>query len=298
MKKNSCKNSISNRSEKGEINRLIRRKTVNIMMTSGVIIFSLLTVVPLFLILSYIFKEGVGAINFEFFTTLPKPVGEEGGGVVNAIIGTLVLITLATIFAFPIGVLAGLFLKEGKKGWWIDTIRLSVEILQSIPSIVIGITVYLWVVKPMGGFSALSGSIALALIMLPVVVRTTEETLNLIPNTLKEASLALGAPYWKTMLQIILPAGMNGILTGILVSIARVAGETAPLLFTAFGNPFINLNISKPISSLPQIIFNYAISPYEDWHRLAWGASFVLILLVFGLNLSSKLVAWYFGNRK
>ena len=278
--------------------RIFIRKLTDLLVTISIIFFSILTVIPLFLILSFIFKEGIGAINFEFFITLPKPVGEDGGGVVNAIIGTIVLITLATLFAFPIGVLAGLFLKEGRCDWWSDSIRLSVEILQSIPSIVIGIAVYLWVVKPMGGFSTFSGAIALALIMLPVVIRTTEETLRLIPNSLKEASFALGAPYWQTMVKVILPAGLNGIMTGILVSVARIAGETAPLLFTAFGNPFINLNLSKPISSLPQIIFNYAISPYEDWHRLAWGASFVLILLVFGLNLSSKIIAWYFGNKK
>lgn len=277
--------------EDSVINRVARRKILSNLFGSFVIFLSLLTVIPLFLILSFIFKEGAGSINPEFFISLPKPVGEVGGGVFNALTGTMILILLTTFFAVPPGVLVGMYLTEGKGGKRIELVRLCVEVLQGIPSIVIGIAAYLWIVKPMGGFSAVSGAVALALIMLPVVVRNTEETLKLIPGTLKEASLALGAPYWVTMVKVILPAGLNGILTGVLVSVARIAGETAPLLFTAFGNPFVNFNIMKPVSSLPQIIFNYAISPYEDWHRLAWGASFVLIMLVFGLNISSKLIA-------
>jgi phosphate transport system permease protein len=162
--------------------------------------------------------------------------------------------------------------------------------MQGIPSIVMGIVIYIWVVKPMGGFSALSGSIALALMMVPSITKATEETLKLIPGTLKEASLSLGVPYYRTVLKVLVPAGLSGILSGVILSVARVMGETAPLLFTAFGNPYLNANIFKPMSSIPQLIFNYAISPYEDWHNLAWGASFVLIVFVLVLNLLTKLI--------
>ena len=167
-------------------------------------------------------------------------------------------------------------------------VRICVEILQGIPSIVIGITAYLWIVVPLGGFSALSGGIALALMMLPMIVRSTEETLKLIPHSLKEASLGLGVPYYRTMIKIIVPAGFNGILTGILLGVARVAGETAPLLFTAFGNPFMNLNVAQPVNSLPLIIYNYATSPYADWQQIAWGASLVLLLFVLCLSILTR----------
>ncbi|MBC7189484.1 phosphate ABC transporter permease PstA, partial [Candidatus Aerophobetes bacterium] len=194
-------------------------------------------------------------------------------------------------FAVPLGVLAGIYLSEHKKGKLSYLARLCVEILQGIPSIVIGIIAYLWIVVPMRTFSALSGGIALGIMMLPVIVRTTEETLKMIPDTLKEASLALGVPYARTITKVIVPAGLSGIITGVLISIARIAGETAPLLFTAFGNPFMNLNIFKPVNSLPLLIFNYATSPYTEWHKVAWGASFVLVVIVLSLNLITKMVA-------
>jgi phosphate transport system permease protein len=230
-----------------------------------IIVLSLCSIVPMFLILSLIIQNGI--------------------------LGTLWLIVLSFVFSVPLGVFAGIYLAEYRGGKLAYLTRLAIEILQGIPSIVIGIIAYVWVVIPMGSFSALSGGVALGIMMLPVVVMATEETLKLVPDSLREASLALGVPYSRTILKVILPAGLSGILSGILLGVARVAGETAPLLFTAFGSPFMNQNILKPISSLPLMIFNYATSPYPDWHTLAWGASFVLIAFVLGLNLITKLVA-------
>jgi phosphate transport system permease protein len=255
-----------------------------------VIVLSFSSIVPMFLILFMIIRNGISVIDWHFLTELPKPVGEAGGGISNAIWGTAMLIALSFLFSVPLGVFAGIFLSEYRRGKLANVIRLGVEILQGVPSIVIGIIAYVWVVMPMGSFSALSGGVALGIMMLPVVVMATEETLKLVPDSLREASLALGVPYSRTILKVILPAGLSGILSGILLGIARVAGETAPLLFTAFGNPFMNFNILKPVNSLPLTIFNYATSPYPDWHALAWGASFVLIAFVLGLNLITKWV--------
>lgn len=255
-----------------------------------VISFSFLSIVPLIFILYFLLKNGISSINFEFFVHLPKPVGEAGGGISNAIIGTLMLIVLSCMFSVPVGITVGIYLFEYKDKKLPEVVRLFVEILQGIPSIVLGIIAYVWVVIPMGTFSALSGGVALGIMMLPIIVRTTEETLNLIPYSLKEASLALGVPYYRTILKVILPSGLSGIITGILLSVARVAGETAPLLFTSFGNPFMNLNIIKPINSLPLLIFNYATSPYEEWINAAWGASFVLVTFILILNFMTKLV--------
>jgi len=255
-----------------------------------VIVLSLSSIVPMFLILFMIAQNGVSVIDWQFLSHLPKPVGEAGGGIANALWGTLLLIALSFVFSVPLGVFGGIFLAEYRGSKLAYLTRLSVGILQGIPSIVIGIIAYVWVVMPMGSFSALSGGVALGIMMLPVMVMATEETLKLVPDSLREASLALGVPYSRTIMKVILPAGLSGILSGILLGIARVAGETAPLLFTAFGSPFMNLNILKPINSLPLTIFNYATSPYPDWHSLAWGASFVLIALVLGLNLITKLV--------
>lgn len=255
-----------------------------------IILFSSITILPLFFILFYIIKNGIAVINWQFITSLPKPVGELGGGISNALVGTLILIIIACIVSIPLGVSAGIYLSEHKEGTLAYPVRLCAEILQGIPSIVIGIIAYVWVVISMGTFSAFSGGIALGIMMLPIIVRTTEETLKLIPDTLKEASLSLGVPYYRTILKVILPAGASGIVTGILISVARIAGETAPLLFTAFGNPFMESNIFKPMNSLPLLIFNYATSPYPEWHSFAWGASFVLVVFVLTLNFTAKLV--------
>jgi phosphate transport system permease protein len=267
-----------------------RRIQVDKLFKALIIVLSLSAIVPMFLILFMIIKNGVSVIDWQFLSHLPKPVGEAGGGIANAIWGTLLLIALSSVFSVPLGVFGGIFLAEYRENKLAHLIRLSVEILQGIPSIVIGIIAYVWVVMAMGSFSALSGGVALGIMMLPVIVMATEETLKLVPDSLREASLALGVPYSRTIMKVILPAGLSGILSGILLGIARVAGETAPLLFTAFGSPFMNLNILKPINSLPLTIFNYATSPYPDWHSLAWGASFVLIAFVLGLNLITKLV--------
>lgn len=245
-------------------------------------------ILPMFLILFFITKYGIAVIDWNFLTKLPAPVGELGGGIANAIIGTAILIAIASVLAVPLGILAGIYLAEYRKTRFAYLTRLSVEIIMGTPSIVIGIVAYIWVVMPMGSFSALSGGIALAIMMLPVIVMSTEETLKLMPDSMKEASLALGVSYPRTIMKVILPAGLSGILTGMILAIGRIAGETAPLLFTAFGSPFMDTNILKPVNSLPLMVFNYATSPYPEWHALAWGASFVLLAFVLILNLVAK----------
>jgi len=253
-----------------------------------VVLLSFLTFLPLLLIIFHIVQNGIAVVDWQFLTHLPRPVGEVGGGIANAVVGTLMLIVTASIIAIPLGVGAGVYLAERKEGKVCYLVRLCVEILHGVPSIVIGIIAYAWVVITLGTFSALAGGISLAIMMLPVIVRSTEETLKLIPDMLREASLSLGVPYYRTVLKVIMPAGMSGIATGILISVARVGGETAPLLFTAFGSPYMEVNILKPVNSLPLVIFNYATSPYPEWHALAWGASFVLVAFVLLLNLSAK----------
>ncbi len=273
------------------MDNLKKRKIKNNIFKLIVFSFSIFLAIPLFLILFYIFKQGISSINWDFIFSLPKPVGETGGGIANAIIGTFLLMIIASVIAIPLGITIGIFLNEFKKSRLLYFVRLSVDILQGTPSVVIGMIVYLWFVKSMGSFSALSGGIALCIMMLPVIITTTEETLKLLPSSLKESSYALGVPYYSTILKVVLPSALNGIVTGIMLSLARIAGETAPLLFTAFGSPFMNLNIMKPISSLPHIIFTYATSPYNEFHSLAWGASFILILFVLIMNISAKLIA-------
>ena len=269
--------------------RLRYRNARNLVFKFFVIVFTLISVVPLVLLILYIFKQGISVINWNFFTSLPKPVGEIGGGIFNALVGSLLIILVATMMAVPFGVTTGMYFSENSRNWVYKLAHLSVDVLQGIPSIVIGIIIYLWLVKPFGKFSAFSGSVALSFMMLPSIIKSTEETLKLVPHALKEASLSLGVPYYKTMLRVVMPAGISGILNGVILGVARVAGETAPLLFTAFGNPFLSLNIFKPMASLPLIIFNYAISPFDEWHRLAWGASFILVSMVLILNILTKL---------
>ena len=255
-----------------------------------IILLSVLCTLPLFIILIYILKEGVTKINWHFLVNLPKPVGETGGGIANALVGSLLIVFVAAIIAIPFGIMGGIYLSENKKSKLAYWCRLSVDVLQGTPSIVVGIVIYFWIVKPLGTFSALSGSIALSIMMLSIVVRSTEETLKLLPSSLKEAGLALGLPYHKVILRIILPCGFSGVLSGIILAVARIAGETAPLLFTAFGNPFFSANILKPMQSLPLLIFNYATSPYDEWHDLAWGAAVILLLWVLLLNIITKII--------
>lgn len=269
----------------------VRKRIVADRIFKGLVIaFSFIIILPMAFILYDIAQKGVSVIDWEFLVSLPRPMGEAGGGISNALVGTAILIVIASVISVPLGVLAGIFLSEYRRGRFAYFARLSLEILQGIPSIVIGIIAYVWVVLSMGTFSALSGGIALGMMMLPVIVMSTEETLKLIPDALKEASLALGVPYPRTILKVILPAGLSGIATGVILAVARIAGETAPLLFTAFGSPYMSLNIFKPASSLPLLVFNYATSPYPEWHALAWGACFVLIVLILFLNLIAKLV--------
>jgi phosphate transport system permease protein len=247
-------------------------------------------VIPLIAILIFIIKAGITKINWHFLVNIPKPVGEAGGGIANALLGSVIIIGVAAVIAIPIGIMAGIYLSENRKSKLAYWCRLSVDILQGVPSIVIGIIAYFWLVKPLGGFSALSGSVALAIMMLPIVVRSTEETLKLLPDSLKEAAFALGMPFHRVIFKVIVPCGISGILSGVMLSIARITGETAPLLFTAFGNPYLSANITKPMQSLPLLIFNYATSPYNDWHDLAWGASLILLMWVLLLNIFTKLI--------
>ncbi|HEY9510047.1 MAG TPA: phosphate ABC transporter permease PstA, partial [Verrucomicrobiae bacterium] len=243
------------------------RKAINILMQVITCGCALLAVAPLALVMFHLVKSGIGAVNLDFFTQLPKPVGEVGGGMANAIVGTFVLLGLAALIGVPIGVLGGVYLSEyggTKLNWWI---RFAADILNGVPSIIWGIVVYALVVVPTKSFSAWSGGIVLGMIMIPLVLRTTEEVLQLVPNGFREAALALGIAKWRTIVQIVVRTALKGIVTGVLLALARIAGETAPLLFTAFGNHFWNHNLSDPIAALPLQIFSYAISPYDDWHR-------------------------------
>ena len=269
--------------------RITYRKTKSNAFKVLIFVLAFMITLPLIAIIFYIFKEGVTNINWHFLTNVPKPVGEIGGGIANALLGSLLIVLTASVIAVPVGIMCGIYLSEnqtGKLSYWS---RLAVDVLQGIPSIVIGIVIYFWLVKPIGTFSAFSGSVALSIMMLPIIIRSTEETLKLIPFSLKEAGLALGLPYHRVILKVIVPCGVSGILSGVMLSVARIAGETAPLLFTAFGNPYLSANIGKPMQSLPLLIFNYATSPYEDWHNLAWGASLILLLWVLLLNIFTKL---------
>ncbi len=255
-----------------------------------IVIFSIAIIVPLFLIFIYIFKEGLSVISWDFLIKLPRPVGEKGGGIFNAIVGTFIIVFFSSLMAVPVGVGTGIYLYEKERGRFVELIKGCVDILQASPSIILGIIAYIWIVKAMGRFSAISGSVALAIMMLPVIIYNTEESLKMVPYTMKEAAFALGAPYYKVMIKVIIPSALSGIVTGILVGISRIAGETAPLLFTSFGNPHLELNPLKPMSSLPLLIFNYALSPYQQWIKQAWGASLILCMMVFLLNILSKTV--------
>ena len=246
-------------------------------------------VIPLIAILAYIIRAGVTKINWSFITNIEKPVGEIGGGVAHALVGSLIIILMAAIIAVPVGILCGIYLGENRNSKLAYWSRLSVDILQGVPSIVIGIVVYIWLVKPFG-YSAISGSIALAIMMLPIVVKSTEETLKLLPDNIKEAAYALGMPFHRVILKVIIPCGISGILSGVMLSVARIAGETAPLLFTAFGCQFLTTDVRKPMETLPHLIFKYAISPYNDWKDLAWGASLILLIFVLLLNFFTRLI--------
>lgn len=241
---------------------------------------ALVGVGALIAILAYIALMGFGALNVAFFTKLPAPVGETGGGVANAIVGTLLIVGIAAVIAIPIGLGAGTYLAEFGQGRFAYVVRLLADVMTGVPSIVVGILAYQLVVVRMHHFSALAGGIALAALMLPPIVRTSEEILRLVPREYMEAGLALGTPRWRTMMTIVYPSAIGGLITGIMLALARASGETAPLLFTAFGNNIWNWSVTKPTSALPLQIYQYAISPYDDWHRQAWAAALVLVTLV------------------
>jgi phosphate transport system permease protein len=266
------------------------RNTKSMIFKGVIVFFAFLITVPLIIVLLYIIKQGATQVNWRFLSHVPAPVGETGGGIINALAGSFIMVLMAAIVAIPVGMLTGIYLSENPRTKLAYYSGLCVDILQGVPSIVVGIVVYFWIVKPLGTFSAISGSIALAIMMLPIVIRSTEQTLKLLPDSLKEAALSLGVPYHRVILKVIIPCGFSGILSGITLSIARVIGETAPLLFTAFGNPYLSGAITKPMESLPHLIFTYATSPYDDWHNLAWGASFILLMFVLTLNIVTKVI--------
>jgi phosphate transport system permease protein len=267
----------------------IRRKYKDLLMRGLCVLSTLLAVVPLFLLLYYVTSQGISGLSLDFFTQLPKPVGETGGGMANAIVGTLMVVGIASAIGIPLGVLAGVYLAEFGTGRFSSVVRFSADVMSGIPSIVVGMFVYTLMVLTTKHFSALAGGVALAILMLPTVSRTTEELLRLVPDSLREAALALGVPKWRTIPKVVLRTAAPGIATGVMLAIARAAGETAPLLFTAFNNRFWNEGLDKPIATLPVQIYTYAVSPYDDWHAQAWAAALVLVALVLVLNLAARL---------
>jgi len=257
-----------------------RRRIVDHAMTAVATLTVMLVLVPLIAIFGYLVYRGIGSINWAFLTQTPKPVGEPGGGMANAIVGSAFILTIASVVGVPLGIGAGIYLAEFGRNRFGDSIRFTADVLNGVPSIVIGIVAYSIVVLQQRHFSALAGGAALAIMMIPTITRTTEEMLLLVPQALREAAYGLGIPRWRTALSITLRTAASGVLTGVMLAFARVAGETAPLLFTAFGNQFWNLRTDQPTAALPLQIFSYAISPYDEWHREAWAGALVLIVLI------------------
>ena len=261
------------------------RKIKSALACTIALVSAVLVISPLAMVFCYLLIKGAGSVNLDFFTKLPTPVGVPGGGMANAIVGSLILLALAGAVGIPVGVLGGVYLAEYGSARLSSGLRFLADVLNGVPSITWGIVVYGLIVLRFKGFSAYAGGFALALIMIPLILRTTEEVILLVPNGYREASLALGVSRWKTIVHIVLKTASKGIITGILLALARVGGETAPLLFTAFGNRFWNHSLSQPIAALPIQIFTYAISPYEDWHRQAWAGALVLVTGVFCVNI-------------
>jgi phosphate transport system permease protein len=260
------------------------RRVKNAIMTSLTALCTFVALGILLVILLYIAKQGIGSLTLQFLIDRPRPVG-EGGGIGNAILGSLVLLGLSSVIGVPIGVATGVYLSEFGDGRFGSLVRFLVDTLTGIPSIVTGVFVYAVLVLPMKHFSAFAGGVALSLIMVPIVARTTEEMLRLVPHNLREGALALGAPQWRVTLGIVVPAAASGIATGAMLAVARVSGETAPLLFTAFGSRFFSYDLNQPIASLTVQIYNYALSPYDEWHAQAWAATLVLMTLILSINL-------------
>jgi phosphate transport system permease protein len=265
------------------------RRAVDLMVKTWSVISALLGIGILIWILSGVIMRGIGALNLSFFTELPTPPGMSGGGLANAILGTLAITGAATLLSVPIGLLSGIYLAEfGQESRVADQSRFSSNVLMGIPSIIVGVFAYTLVVIPLGHFSGYAGVVALAILMMPVITRTTEDMLRLVPNTLRESALALGAPRWKVTLAIVFRAAKSGLLTGILLAVARVSGETAPLLFTALNSPYWFKSLSGPTANLTVTIYNYAVSPYDDWQRIAWGASLLITVSVLAFTLLAR----------
>jgi phosphate transport system permease protein len=270
------------------VGTLRRRRAMNGLMVGVIMLLTVLATLPLIIIAFYLLKFGAGSVQWHFFTNLPKPVGETGGGMANAIIGTLLLVAVASLIGLPVGIGAGLYLAEHRGTRLANTVRFLSDVLNGLPSIVMGIFAWQFLVRPLGHFSAWAGGVALGAMMIPMVARTTEEMVRLVPVSLREAALALGFARWRTSLTVVLRTASAGIVTGALVAIARIAGETAPLLFTAFGNQFWSTSLNQPIAALPLQIYTYAVSPYDEWHAQAWAGALVLIALIFVISLIAR----------
>lgn len=264
------------------------RRAVNVLALTLTGVCAFVVMAPVFVILAYLVANGIRSVNLELLTSLPKPPGETGGGLANAMVGSFYMVGLALVLSLPIGVGAGVYLAEFRQSRYAHLIRFVADVLNGMPSIVIGVSVWALLVVPMRSFSALAGGVALAFIMIPMITRTTEEMVRAVPNALREASLGLGATYARTMWSVVLPAARGGIVTGVMLALARVFGEAAPLLFTALGNRFWNLYLDRPMASLPTQIYEYAKSPYDDWHRQAWAAALLLIIVVLILNIVAR----------
>jgi phosphate transport system permease protein len=269
--------------------RYTARRFSSLAMQAVVTLAAVLGVAVLWIILAYVFIRGLPALNAAFFTQRPLPYGEVGGGVGPALIGSLILMAVASLIGVPVGVGAGIYLSEYGRGRFAGAIRFCSDLIAGMPSIVIGVFVWAWLVRTViGNFSGLAGAVALAVIMVPIILRTVEEVLRLVPHTLREAALALGVPRWRMIMGVVLPAARAGVITGVFLSLARAGGETAPLLLTALGNQFFSLNLLQPMAALPVQIYNYAVSPYEDWHTKAWGGALVLISLIGALSVIAR----------
>ena len=268
---------------------LARRRGTSVLMIGLTCAAAALAIVPLVAILAYLLRQGAATLSIDFFTNMPRPVGEPGGGMANAIVGTLILIGIASAVGLPVGIGAGLYLAERGRSKLANLVRFLADVLNGLPSIVMGIFAWQFLVRPFGHFSALAGGAAIGAMMIPLVTRTTEEMVRTVPQSLREAALALGYPRWRTSLQIVLRTALGGIVTGVLVAVARVAGETAPLLFTAFGNQFWSTDVTQPIAALPLQVFVYAISPYDEWHAHAWAGALVLISLVLVISILARI---------
>ena len=280
------------------MNYKLYRKFKNILFLLITLSAAMAVLIPLFMIIQFVLVQGASSLTWSFFTELPRPVGETGGGMRHAILGTIYIVSLGAMIAIPIGVICGVYLSEFSKSKLSKTLKMTVDLMSGIPSIVIGIFAYLVVVVPLKSFSALAGGISLSIIMLPIIIKTSEEILKLVPNHIREAGLALGLPRWKVILFIILKGSISNLLTGMILAISRAAGETAPLLFTAFGNMYFSYSLNDPMASLPVQIYTYAISPYKDWQRQAWAGAFVLMVLILTMNLFARFILTKIKDKK